>query len=99
MIPSLPKEWPKGSISGIQARGQLNIEKLAWDVPEGVINLSLTSGKKQTLTLRLPPDCHIKSAKVLSGEAHTDPVSGKGNYLKLSLSAEDNCHVQIEFQE
>lgn len=99
VIPSLPKEWPKGSISGIQARGQLNIEKLAWDVPEGVINLSLTSGKKQTLTLRLPPSCKIESMKVLSGEAHTDPVPGKANYLTLSLSAEDNCHVQIKFQE
>jgi hypothetical protein len=98
IIPALPKEWPKGSISGVLARGQLKVDRLAWDVPMGKIDLSLTAGVEQTLTLRLPPSCKLESAKVVSGGAQLGPVSGKPNYRKLSLPARKPCRVQLVFQ-
>jgi hypothetical protein len=98
IIPALPKQWPKGSLSGVLARGQLKIDRLAWDVPARKIDLSLTSGIEQTITLRLPPSCRIESAKVISGEALTKPASGKPNYCTIFLPARKTCRVQIDFQ-
>jgi hypothetical protein len=98
IIPALPKQWPKGSISGVLARGQIKIDRLAWDVPAGKIDLSLTSGTRQTITLRLPPSCRIESAKVISGEALTKPDSAKPDYYTLFLPARKTCRLQIGFE-
>jgi hypothetical protein len=98
IIPALPKQWPKGSISGVLARGQIKIDRLAWDVPAGKIDLSLTSGTRQTITLRLPPSCRIESAKVISGEALTKPDSAKPDYYTLFLPARKTCRLQVAFE-
>ena len=98
IIPALPKQWPKGSISGVLARGQLKIDRLAWDVPVGKIDLSLTSCVEQSVILRLPPSCRIESTKVISGEALAKPASDKPDYCTLFLPARETCRVQITFQ-
>jgi len=98
LIPALPEEWPKGSISGVPARGQLKIDKLAWDLPAGKIDLALTSGIEQTITLRLPPSNEIESAKVISGDVELNPVSGKTDRRTLSLPAGKTSRVQIAFK-
>jgi hypothetical protein len=53
LLPALPAEWPTGEIRGILARGQIKIDRLAWDKPAGTVHLTLTSGTQQTITLRL----------------------------------------------
>ena len=98
LIPALPKAWPKGSISGVLARGQLQINRLAWDMPAGQIDLSLTSGVEQTVTLRLPPPCRVESVEVISGGAQLGPVSGSPEYRTLSLPARKTCRVRIAFE-
>jgi hypothetical protein len=62
LLPALPKEWPKGSISGVLLRGQIQVRKLAWDVPAGTVDLELISGRDQTITVQLPPGVPIRSA-------------------------------------
>lgn len=32
ILPALPKEWPKGAISGVLLRGQILVKQLAWDI-------------------------------------------------------------------
>ena len=54
LLPALPKAMPKGSISGILARGEITIGRLDWDHTAGKLRLALTSGKKQTVLLRVP---------------------------------------------
>lgn len=98
IIPALPNEWPKGSISGVLLRGQITVDKLAWDVPAGKIELSLTSGVEQTVTLRLPPCYKLESAKVISGGAQLGPVSGRPDYRTLSLPAGKTCRIQMTFE-
>jgi len=71
ILPALPAEWPMGSISGIAARGQLTIGKLAWDIPNGTVDLQLVSGVEQTITLRLPPHLKLESTTVLAGDARS----------------------------
>ena len=53
LLPALPVEWPTGEIRGILARGQIQIDRLAWDKPAGTVRLALRSAAKQTVTLRL----------------------------------------------
>jgi len=98
IIPALPKQWPKGSINGVAARGQLMIERLAWDMRAGEIDLSLASAAQQTMTLRLPPSCRIESTEVISGEALTKPAPGKPNCRTLVLPARTTCRIRIAFQ-
>ena len=53
LLPALPKAWPRGEIRGVLARGQITINRLAWDASARTARLSLTSGTDQTVTLRL----------------------------------------------
>jgi hypothetical protein len=99
IIPALPDQWPKGSISGVLARGQLKIDKLGWDVPAGIIDLSLTSGVEQTVTLRLPSSYRLESARVISGDARLGPVSGRPDYRTLTLPAGKACRIEIAFRD
>ncbi len=53
LLPALPAEWPQGEIRGILARGQITINRLAWDRSTGMVHLTLTSRKPQSIALRL----------------------------------------------
>ena len=63
LLPALPKEWPKGSIKGIAARGQLKIDELVWDIEAGKVSLKVTSGCEQNITIRLPATMDVKEFK------------------------------------
>jgi hypothetical protein len=69
LLPALPQALPRGSLSGILARGQIQVDRLQWNAPEGALHLELTSGKEQTLTLRLPTKDRIRSMAVARGPA------------------------------
>lgn len=95
LLPALPAQWPRGSISGLLARGQLRIDRLAWDQPAGRIDLRLTSGVAQAITVRLPPGSAIKSMKVEGGAE--EEVAVKTNCGKLLLPAEKPVRALITF--
>jgi len=95
ILPALPKQWPKGSLSGVLVRGQIESDTLTWDVPAGKVDLSLTSGVQQAMTLRLPPSYQIESTTVITGEAQTKPVPDRLNCLTLSLPADELCRIQM----
>ena len=54
LLPALPAAWPRGEIRGILERGQVQVERLAWDVGAGRIDLQLRSAIAQTVALRVP---------------------------------------------
>ena len=51
VLPALPPALVKGSISGMLARTFARINKLAWDMEARTVELTVTSVKKQDLTL------------------------------------------------
>ena len=53
LLPALPDKWPAGSASGIRCRGGLTVD-VAWDVPAGTFEATLTSDTDQTVTVKLP---------------------------------------------
>jgi alpha-L-fucosidase 2 len=52
LLRAIPPGWETGSITGILARGQLKIERLQWNQRTGIVNLELTSGISQEITVR-----------------------------------------------
>jgi alpha-L-fucosidase 2 len=98
ILPALPKEWPEGSISGILARGQIEVEELAWDMAAGRAELQLMSGKEQTVKLRIPEGRTIKDAKVTAGGARID--KGKSvNSRVLHLPADESVRLVLQFDK
>ena len=55
LLPALLSAWQSGSISGILARGQIKVDRLAWDVADGRVTANLTSARKQSVQLGVPP--------------------------------------------
>jgi hypothetical protein len=72
LLPALPKAWPKGEISGILARGQITINRLAWDRKAGTVQLRLTSGIGQAVSLHL-------------GETHQELALTKDEPIEMTL--------------
>lgn len=71
LLPALPEEWPTGEIRGIPARGQITINRLAWDTSGRTVRVSLTSGKDQTVSLRVKGTertQHLPKAKPVEAE-------------------------------
>jgi hypothetical protein len=51
VLPALPPSMLKGSINGMLARTFARINKLAWDMQERIVDITITSVKKQDITL------------------------------------------------
>ncbi|HKO20729.1 MAG TPA: glycoside hydrolase N-terminal domain-containing protein, partial [Acidobacteriaceae bacterium] len=51
VLPALPETLVKGSIHGMLARSFARIDKLAWDMKAGTVELTVTSFREQDITL------------------------------------------------
>jgi len=99
LLRSVPPSWQKGSIRGVLARGQIQIDRLAWDRPAGHIDLTLTSTVAQTMTVRLPPAGRITSMKIIVGKATQKEIPGRPNCRELVLPADGASRVEIAFKD
>jgi alpha-L-fucosidase 2 len=97
LLPALPEAWPSGSIRGILARNQLRIETLAWDRPAGTLELTLSSGVSQTLSMRLPPRYCIASAQVTKNASLVGEDDGD-RFFKLKIPANQRITLKISFK-
>lgn len=53
LLPAVSDEFGRGTVSGLQTRTQVAIERLEWDLPAGQISVRLVPRKTQAVTLRL----------------------------------------------
>jgi alpha-L-fucosidase 2 len=51
VLPALPEPLVKGAINGMLARTFARIDKLAWDMNERTVELTVTSSRRQDVTL------------------------------------------------
>ncbi|MFB8179113.1 RICIN domain-containing protein [Streptomyces sp. NPDC055966] len=51
ILPALPDQLPKGTITGVRARGRIRIHSFAWDLNARTATLSVTSDVDQDVTL------------------------------------------------
>lgn len=97
LLPALPREWPKGSVSGILLRGQILVKRLGWDIQTGKINLHLFSRKDQTVTLRLPPGVNVLSALEQDRPGSARLKEKLPNCLEVDLMKDKPAIVEITF--
>ena len=78
LLPALPAALPVGSFDGSLARGQIKIDKLAWDMKAGTVTAKLTSVVAQKMNIGLPPGV-ANGGMTLNGVAQkiTDLGAGK----------------------
>ncbi len=97
LLPALPAEWPKGEICGMLCRGQVTINRLAWDKPAAKVAVELTSSKAQILTLCLPNAGKIESVKVTGAKVSASPKGD--NYREVTLQAKAVAKLEMTFTD
>ena len=90
LLPALPKAWPSGTIEGVLCRGQIEVKRLRWN--KGRVQVTLLSGKKQTIVLRMPGA--ITRISVASGKASIESGEQKES-RKVSLPAGKSVTLDI----
>ena len=102
VLPALPQTLAKGSISGMLARSFARINKLAWDMEERTVELTVTSLRDQDITLiarygieEISAPAGVLGARSTRGEANCDLhlPGGKPVDIHLKLGA----HKPIEW--
>jgi hypothetical protein len=94
LLPALPGQWPTGAIEGILGRGEITVNRLAWDQDKGTVHVELTSGKDQAMTVRLGQGRVIKSIQCSGatvresgrGANAQEMVLVKGRLARLDIS-------------
>ena len=77
VLPALPKSIVKGSINGLLARTFARVDRLAWDMDSRTVELTVTSLRKQDVTLMAR---HGIEEITAPGDVLTAPLqSGKAN--------------------
>lgn len=94
LLPALPKDLRKGSISGMLGRSRFKIDHLSWDLDSRKVKLELTSDIDQDLTL-------IQRAGIaeISGdnaEIHDSPLGDIARVLRLK--ANETASVELTLQ-
>jgi hypothetical protein len=97
LLRSIPPSWSKGSIQGILTRGQITINHLQWDQNSGIIELELTSGIAQEITLRLPGAKDIKALEVIRGKVEVKDSPSGSNARQLILPAGKRVKLEIDY--
>jgi hypothetical protein len=69
LLPALPAAWPTGAIEGVLCRGQIEIKRLQWD--EAGLEVTLRSGKAQTVVLELPYEISALDGNAKVGKAES----------------------------
>ncbi len=77
VLPALPPSLVKGSISGMLARTFARIDNLAWDMEARTVDITITSVRKQDITLiaRHGIEKISASAGVLAASVQPDAAS------------------------
>jgi len=97
LLRSVPPNWREGSIHGILARGQIEIEHLRWNQTTGVVILGLTSAVTQEITLRLPGSKSIDAFEVVEGSARVQESPRGSNARQVSLPAKEKVTLEIHY--
>jgi len=96
LLPAVPEAMPQGSIRGMLARGQITIDRLDWDQPAGKLRLALTSGKSQTVLLRVPAAATIRDIRVEGASVGHSPRGA--NCRELTLDKGQQAVLEIHLQ-
>jgi alpha-L-fucosidase 2 len=90
ILPALPAQLSKGTITGVRARGRIRVHSFAWDVPARTAALSITSDVDQEVTLISRPG--------MASVTTSAPVTGSplgGHARKVALTAGRRTDITV----
>jgi alpha-L-fucosidase 2 len=93
LLPALPAAWPTGTIEGVLCRGQIEVRRMRWG-RDGV-EVTLRSGKAQTVVLELPAE--ISGLTIVEGKAKVGET-GEPRQRSLALPAAAEITLDISCQ-
>jgi alpha-L-fucosidase 2 len=92
VLPALPPSLMKGSINGMQLHTFARLDKLAWDMDARTVDLTVTSVKKQDVTLiarygivKISAPSNVLATKPKSGQAGCDLHLPEGKPVEIHL--------------
>jgi alpha-L-fucosidase 2 len=93
ILPALPGQLAKGSITGVRARGQIRVHGLSWDLPARTATLSVTSAIDQDVTL-----ISRRGMTSVTTSAPVAPSPLGSNARIVSLTAGQRVDVTVALQ-
>ena len=94
LLPALPPSLVKGSINGMLARTFARINKLAWDMEARTMDVTITSVRKQDITLIVRHG--IEEISAPAGVLAATPQKGKANCdLHLPEKMPVKIHIKL----
>ena len=97
VLPALPEMLVKGSISGIMARTFTRVDKLAWNMDSRTVELTLTSSRKQDITLiarhgieQITAPAAVVAAQPKAGSATCELHLPEGRAVTIHLKLGDH---------
>jgi len=93
VLPALPPSLMKGSMNGMLLRTFARLDKLAWDMDARTVDLTVTSARKQDVTLIARQGIELVSAS--PGALQSKPESGKS---ACDLHLEEGKPVKVHLK-
>ena len=94
VLPALPHSLVRGSINGMLLRTFARLDKLAWNMDAGTVDLTVTSLRKQDVTLIARQG--IEEISATSGVLAAEPKSGQATcHLLLPEGKPVEIHLKI----
>ena len=99
LLPAIPKALPKGSVTGLRARGAITLDTLSWDMPAGTCSVTLTSDSEQTIALILPRDVDVKTISMNGKPVTVTPQGVKKLGAEIKLPARTPVKINVVFAD
>ncbi len=94
VLPALPPSLVRGSMNGMLLRTFARLDKLAWDMDARTVDVTVTSARKQDVTLIARPGIEAVSAS--PGALGSKPESGKAACdLRLQAGKPVEVHLKL----
>jgi alpha-L-fucosidase 2 len=94
LLPAASHKWHKGSVSGLCARGGLEVA-MTWDFDRKTLNANIKSSTDQEVTVKFPSS--IRQLKCnLSADCVSDAKEGK-DYKRIHFPAGKTTKLEILF--
>lgn len=90
LLPALPDDWDKGSITGMMARTRAEIEDLSWNLESGVVSAVIRSDEDQEIDVSCGMDSN--SAEIVSGNGK---VVREESVISLDMKAGETAEVRF----
>lgn len=91
LLPALPDQLAKGTITGVRGRNRIRIDALTWDLAARTVTAGVISDLTQTVTLI----CRRGIASITTGAAVTTSPLG-GHARQVALTAGTTTQITVE---